>query len=123
MLIQNVRNNKAKLLIVLMITVLSITSCGTKQGMEEPAQSDFTEASREVNVEVKERLNSDLTAIIHGEKQAETFRFSPGDVSDKEINNIYNFNNSIYIQVDCFMYRFQLDDNEVISYIRYWLEG
>lgn len=40
------------------------------------------------------------------------------------VNNIYKFDNSIYIQINNLMYRFQLNNKNIIeSYVKYELEA
>lgn len=116
-----------KALWILLFAVIILSGCSS---VKEDTSVDFTEQSRTVSIENTEQYINDLKAFIETGEKTEIFTesiemFDVDKVSNAEIKQHYEFNGSIYIQVnDTYMYRFQLNkENKIESYIKYSIEA
>lgn len=108
-------------ILLFIICGLMLTSCGAK----EESERVITETSRTVYVNDKDGLSNQLLEAIRGESSYYAFNIDERDIcKDAEISQEYWFNGSLYMQIQNYMYRFQMTpDGQVISYIKYTLEA
>lgn len=116
-----------KVLWVILFAVIILSGCSS---VKDDTPTDFTEQSRTVSIENTEQYINDLKKFIETGEKTEIFTeniamFDVDKVSNAEIKQHYEFNGSIYIQVnDTYMYRFQLNkENKIESYIKYSIEA
>lgn len=115
---------KALVLSSIILSSLLITSCG----LEESSSQDLTKISRTIEYDT-EAIYSELVNIIetgdYSQYNNVNLEFEQSDTCNIDDNARYYFcHNSVYIQVDEYMYRFQLDDKyNIASYIKYRIEG
>lgn len=126
---------KKAALVLLTLMILCITACGKNSNnsvnmdLVFAKQVKYTELSRTNNIENKDKYLNDIETFISTGETSERFnsdvRIDDRDIQDNvNINNKYFFNGSIYVQCNDVMYRFQLDENNIIiSYIKYELEA
>ena len=109
-------------LLILLMVVMVMVSCGSEQVVETEEIRDVSTVDSKVDN--KEEVESKLIDYISGVAQPEYFTINSGDyITGCEVNNIYWFNNSIYLQANKYMYRFQLDSsNNIVSYVKYTLD-
>ena len=106
--------------VILLIACLTLCSCGDNSNVSK----DYTFESRVINYDINSLYN-ELVNTIEGSYIPEGYIFNDSDIIEGAlVNNYYYSNGAVYIQVDEYMYRFQLDNNyNIESYIKYVLEG
>ena len=115
---------KNKLVCILALTIISLSITGCTGDTTKVDYSYITEVSRTVSYD-KEALRNEALAIISGESTDASIVLNQEDIiSNPLVNNEYYFFNTVYFQIQNYMYRFQLDNNnKIVSYIRYKLEA
>ena len=123
-------NKRLLVLILASLCCTQISACGI-------ASSDAkkTNEMREVTLseEENEQLLSTILLFIEGQGDAELSNLAPGvtldsndkitGIANKEFK-FYTSSGAAYLQIDSYMYRFQLNNKgEIVSYIRYTLEA
>lgn len=122
---------KNKLINILLCTIVvssvAIVGCGSTNKLNDKY---LTNESRTVCIEDKDNTLNAIKAVIVDNSTNEMFvdGFFIEDkdlITEPQINEVYYFNNSIYIQTNNkAMFRFQLnDENKIETYIKYNLEG
>lgn len=112
-----------KILLVTLVMAM-LTSCGTASSNS----GNLTKESRTVNYDT-DKMYSEITSIMQSGDTSQydnvKMEFDSNDIITVDDSARYYFyQNSVYIQTSDVMYRFQLDaDNNIISYIKYGLEG
>lgn len=112
-----------KILLVTLVMAM-LTSCGTASSNS----GNLTKESRTVNYDT-DKMYSEITSIMQSGDTSQydnvKMEFDSNDIITVDDSaRCYFYQNSVYIQTSDVMYRFQLDvDNNIISYIKYGLEG
>ena len=114
-------NSKLVVMILIATSAMCLAGCSLKN--TENTSVGNNEQYGQTVIANKEEVVDYLTSVIKGEAEADTFYFSPSDYCEFEVSNSYFFNNSVYIQAGPKMYRFQLNGNEIKSYIMYRLDA
>lgn len=129
--------NKLFTTIILGLVLVMCTGCGILDNIEKQKQQskidNITNESRQVTINSPDIYKDSLINIICGNEinedsilYSELFYIENEDIiPNAELKQYYYFNGAIYLQInDTYMYRFQLDNNNVIvSYIKYILEA
>ena len=106
--------------LILMMLLLTLTACNISMDNNSDTKDNITYD--------KNNFEKELTTLI-ASGNSDSYKdidisFNEYDTCDINSYNIYYFKSSIYVQVNEYMYRFQLDENNVVtSYIKYGLEG
>lgn len=115
---------RVKLITLISLSLLIITGCSNDNEIPNTTiYDDITRVSREVNIENKEELISSLLNSINDSDDALIDINDNDTLQNANINNYYFFNDAVYLQIETYMYRFQLQDGNVVSYIKYNLEA
>ena len=115
---------RVKLITLISLSLLIITGCSNDNELPNTTiYDDITRVSREVNIENKEELISSLLNSINDSDDALIDINDNDTLQNANINNYYFFNDAVYLQIETYMYRFQLQDGNVVSYIKYNLEA
>lgn len=115
---------RVKLITLISLSLLIITGCSNDNEIPNTTiYDDITRVSREVNIENKEELISSLLNSINDSDDALIDINDNDTLQNANINSYYFFNDAVYLQIETYMYRFQLQDGNVVSYIKYNLEA
>lgn len=113
------KSNKLIILIML-LSILTLTACNISMNNSSDTRTSITYDKNNFEKEL-------ITLIKSGNANSYkdiNISFNEYDTCDIDNYNIYYFKSSIYVQVNEYMYRFQLDEkNNIISYIKYVLEA